>query len=141
MSFIRTTLTTLLLVALAIPADAALFVVDTTAVDLGDLIPGDGKCEWSTIVPVGQRCALRAAVQEANALAGPDVIIIPVGWHIVLSRPGRDEDNAATGDLDILEDVTIGSFLPPGPEAWPTVDGGGIDRVFHVWGNFPVGCK
>lgn len=49
-------------------------------------MPGDGKCEWATIVPVGQRCTLRAAVQEANGLAGADVILIPDGWRVVLAR-------------------------------------------------------
>lgn len=121
-----------LLTTLARPAQAALFIVDTKAVDLGDLIPGDGKCEFSTIVPVGQRCSLRAAVQEANALAGADVILIPNGWHIVLTRQGKSEDNAALGDLDILEDLAIGSLAPP--ESWPVVDANGIDRVFDVFG-------
>lgn len=72
--------------ATAQPGSSALFIVDTTAADLGDLVPGDGKCEWATIVPVGQRCTLRAAVQEANALAGADVILIPDGWRVVLAR-------------------------------------------------------
>ena len=127
----RTVVAVVLCAAMAQQAGAALLVVDQK-LDFGDLAPGDGKCEWSTIVPVGQRCTLRAAVQEANALVGYDAIIIPDGWHIVLTLAGRDEDNAATGDLDILEDVGIGGFSPPGPMDWPIVDGGGIDRVFHV---------
>ncbi len=135
MSRKKTSLIAVLLAALAVPSGAALFVVDQT-LDLPDLVPGDGKCELGFIFPVGQRCTLRAAVQEANALPGADVIIIPNGWHLVLTRAGRDEDGAGTGDLDILEDVGIGGFSPPSPAARPTVDGGGIDRVFHV--HFPA---
>ena len=131
MSTGKTLVAMALCAALAAQAGAALFVVDQT-LDLPDLNPGDGKCELGFIFPPGQRCTLRAAVQEANALGGHDVIIIPDGWHIMLTRAGRDEDDAATGDLDIRESVGIGGFSPPGPEAWPTIDAGGIDRVLHV---------
>ena len=58
----------LLAVALlsAARSDAAVFVVDTTE-DAVDVTPGDGLCETAS-----GACALRAAVIETNALAGPD---------------------------------------------------------------------
>ncbi|MBM4425155.1 MAG: CSLREA domain-containing protein [Chloroflexi bacterium] len=51
------------------PARAASFIVNSTA-DAVDVAPGNGVCETAT---AGQ-CTLRAAIQEANALAGDDSI-------------------------------------------------------------------
>ncbi len=115
---------------MAAPAGAATFVVDYWGQDFGDLVPGDGLCEWSTIVPVGQRCTLRAAIMEANALPGEHGIVIPGGAHIVLTRPGRGEDAAATGDLDITKSLTIGSNSSGSGR--PIIDANGIDRVFEI---------
>ena len=107
----------------------ALFIVDNSVRDAGDWNPGDGICAYNSAP--GNRCTLRAAVQEANALPGRDVILIPDGWTIVLDNTlFGAEDLAASGDLDILEDVGIGSLAPAG--AWPVVDANGIDRVFDV---------
>ena len=39
------------------------FTVDSTA-DYGDVAPGDGKCDIGTIMLIGERCTLRAAIQE-----------------------------------------------------------------------------
>src|SRR5262245_32787105 len=50
------------------PAAAATFAVDST-VDAVDAAPGDGVC-----ASAGGSCTLRAAIQEANALAGPDEV-------------------------------------------------------------------
>ncbi len=111
---------------------ATTFTVDETSTDLGDLNPGDGKCEWSTSVPIGQRCTLRAAIQETNALAGPDVIIIPFNANIVLSRAGRNEDAGNTGDLDITDSLTITTPAGSSRELWPAIDANSIDRVFDV---------
>jgi hypothetical protein len=72
-------------------------------------------------------CGLRAAIQEANALAGPDVISLPAGFHS-LALAGASEDADATGDLDITDALTI-----TGAGAATTfVDGSGLDRVFDV---------
>jgi len=101
------------------PAWAATFTVDTTA-DAVDAAPGDGVC-----AAAGGSCTLRAAVMEANALPGPDTIVLPAGRY-TLTLAGAGEDAAATGDLDVLSDVTI---LGAGP-AVTIIDGGGIDRVF-----------
>ena len=55
----------------ASPASAAGFTVNSAG-DGGDLLPGNGTCATLTNV-----CTLRAAVQEANALGGADVITVP----------------------------------------------------------------
>src|SRR5439155_16048491 len=51
--------------------------------------------------------SLREAVLAANASAGiADTINLPAG-NYVLTRAGGAEDVAATGDLDLWDDVTI----------------------------------
>jgi CSLREA domain-containing protein len=76
------------------------FAVDST-LDGPDADPGDRTCS-----SVAGECTLRAAVQEANELRGADTITLPSGTY-ALSIPGHDEDAAATGDLDITDDLTI----------------------------------
>ncbi len=102
----------LVLAAAAPSAHAAIF----TPSKLTD--GADGACNAD--------CSLRDAVNAANALAGPDVIILPPGTY-TLSLAGA-EDQGATGDLDIRGDLTI-----VGSGADDTiVDGGDLDRVFDV---------
>lgn len=102
-------------------ADAAVFPVDSTA-DEEDASPGNGTCET-----LAGACTLRAAVQEANDLAGADSILLPAGTF-TLTRAGADEDFAATGDLDVTDDLTIEGQ----GAAVTTIDGNGLDRVLHV---------
>ena len=65
---------------------------------------------------------------EANALHGADTIGVPVGTY-TLSIAGTDEDAGATGDLDVTDDLTINGA----GAAATIIDGGGLDRVFHVF--------
>jgi predicted outer membrane repeat protein len=72
-------------------------------------------------------CSLREAVLDANATAGKDAILLPAG-HFRLTIPGPSEDAGATGDLDLLDDVTIagtGARLT-------SIDAQGVDRVVDV---------
>ena len=55
--------------------DAATFVVDDPG-ESSDAAPGDGTCATG-----GNTCTLVAAMQEANALAGTDVIKLPPGTY------------------------------------------------------------
>lgn len=113
----------LLLAALlaAFDAGAATFTVNSTA-DQADAVPGNGFCSVMTGI-----CSLRAAIQEANALAGPDVIQLPAG-NFAFSIAGAGEDFAATGDLDIRGDLVI-----EGASAATTViDANSVDRAFDV---------
>jgi CSLREA domain-containing protein len=76
------------------------FIVNTTA-DTTDVNPGDGLAQDAF-----GNTSLRAAVMEANALAGPDTIQLPAGLF-QLTRGGAFENGAVTGDLDIRDDLTI----------------------------------
>src|SRR2546425_4440555 len=53
-----------------------------------------------------QCCTLRAAIQASNANVGTDTIVLPGGVY-TLTIAGRNEDLAATGDLDITDAVNI----------------------------------
>jgi CSLREA domain-containing protein len=70
-------------------------------------------------------CSLREAVRNANACPGWQTITIPAAGY-PLTIAGAEEDAAATGDLDITDDVTIVG------EGAPSIDGNGLDRVFEV---------
>jgi CSLREA domain-containing protein len=105
-------------------AGAAVFTVNSAA-DEVDATPGNAVCATA-----GGACTLRAAIQEANALAGTDMVVLPAGTFR-LTLIGAGEDLGATGDLDILQSVDISGA---GREA-TIVDGLGADRVFHVVGS------
>jgi CSLREA domain-containing protein/uncharacterized repeat protein (TIGR01451 family) len=137
--------------AAATAADGSVFVVDSTA-DVVDDNPGDGFCLTS-----GGECTLRAAVMEANAWDGPDIIDLSLindpNSPITLTRSGVDETftltpggaeacivdieaNAAIGDLDITQDLQI---VGAGPGLtviqWDqqSIEDPDIgDRIFHV---------
>ncbi|MBL8056888.1 MAG: CSLREA domain-containing protein, partial [Anaerolineales bacterium] len=109
--------------ALARPAAAASFTVDST-LDAVDAAPGDGVCATA-----GAVCTLRAAIQEANALAGSDLIDFAVSGPFVLTLAGTGEDAAATGDLDIAPG---GLTIAGDTAALSVIDGGALDRVFEV---------
>ncbi|MCK4761100.1 MAG: CSLREA domain-containing protein [Candidatus Aminicenantes bacterium] len=103
------------------------FTVNTTG-DTVDVSPGDG-----TAADSGGNCSLRTAIMEANALAGTDTIIVPAGTY-KLAISGADEDNCASGDLDIRSDLTIHGA---GKNA-TIIDGDELDRVFHIKGEWTV---
>jgi hypothetical protein len=111
-------------------ARGATFTIDDNA-DLVDQTPGDGIC-----ATVAATCTLRAAIQEANALPGPDNIDVDaeIPGNVTLTIAGAGEDAAATGDLDITEDVVIDGDREPNEAYGVTlgIDGNGLDRIFHV---------
>ena len=110
-----------LLLGASAVAHAATFTVDITA-DAVDAVPGDGICATAA-----GACSLRAAVQEANALAGPDTIDLPAGTY-VLTLAGPAEDAGASGDLDVHDTLTI-----TGAGAATTViDGNASSRVVEA---------
>lgn len=111
----------LALLVAGLDAGAATFVVGAGA-DAGDAVPGDGSC-----ASLAGPCTLRAAVQETNAWPGADVIQLPAGTF-TLAIAGAGEDFAATGDLDLREDVTIAGASA----AATAIDAAGLDRVLHV---------
>ena len=109
-------------VALARSAGAATTITVTTTVD-----------ELNT----GGACSLREAVRSANldtaiggcpAGSGADIIVVPAGTYR-LTRLGAQEQQAVTGDLDILQSLTIN-----GAGSGATIlDGNGTERVLDVF--------
>lgn len=109
----------LLLVLSAADAGAATYAVDMP----NDLASADG-----CLLFVSDDCSLRGAVLKANAHAGTDTIDLAVEDY-ALTRVGAGEDQALTGDLDLLDDVVLVGH------------GAGITRVFQMAGDrvFDVG--
>jgi len=84
------------------------------------------------------QCTLREAVQAANgdaafggctAGSGSDLILIPSGMGVILSRTGRDEDANSSGDLDISSTLEIRTAVANNRAA---INANGIDRVLDV---------
>jgi len=122
----------LVLFSMATPGsvEAKTFIV-TSTLDETDTNPGDGVC-----LSESGDCTLRAAIQEANAFAGPDVIKLKADLYM-LTIPDIWDDDCATGDLDIRDDLVIN-----GTGAKKTfIDGGKLDRVFHIIGEISTTIK
>ncbi len=81
------------------PVAALTFNVNTTA-DTVDANTADGVC-----ADAAGNCSLRAAIQEANFMAGTDTINLPAGLYL-LDRTGID-DVAGVGDLDVTDTVEV----------------------------------
>lgn len=97
---LRSTFSLIAIACFSAFAFGATFNVNTTS-DTQDAVPGDGAC-----ADAGAQCSLRAAITEANALAGDDIINIPAGTYtqaLVLAN----EDNNGGGDWDIRSNITI----------------------------------
>ena len=119
------------------PVRAATSLTVTTDLDGTDADPSDGICASSL---AGSPCTLRAAIQTANALPGPDQITISPSPGpssptlgdcrlLTLTIPGADEDDAATGDLDITDPLSISADCG----ASAVVDASGNDRAFDIY--------
>ena len=113
----------------AVPAAGAqtVFVV-TSAGDGADLSPGNGVC-----LATGNVCTLRAAIQEANALPGSDVIRFAIGTGlrtIVLT----------SGLPAVTEAVLIDGWTQPGFAGTPLIDinGAGQTGLAITGGNSVV---
>jgi len=116
----------------ALPAAAAVFNVDST-LDAVDANAGNGVCATA-----GNVCTLRAAIIEANTLAGDDVINVPAGTY-TLTILGKPEYNSTQGDLNIRSNLTINgagmgvTIIQAGASA-----AAGIDRVFDMRNGGPT---
>jgi len=110
---------------------AATFTVNS-GFDVQDLEPGNGLCVAYLVIiipAVLPYCTLRGAIEEANALAGEDTILLGSGTYR-LSLTGRNEDQAGSGDLDITDSVHI---IGAGADK-TFIDAAGLDRVFDILG-------
>lgn len=96
-----------------------------STLDTVDATPGDGR-----VADSAGRVTLRAAIMEANALAGDDVIVLGAGtWSLGIA--GAGEQLGRTGDFDILD--TTGTLTIRGAGAGSTfIDGAALERIFHV---------
>jgi len=79
----------------------------------------DGAC-------TAGHCSLREAVIAANTCAGHQTIIVPAG-NYQLTLTGSEEDAAASGDLDITDDLTLQG------EGVPSLDGVSQDRILEIF--------
>jgi CSLREA domain-containing protein len=104
------TVTTMALLAVASPAWAAEFEVNSTG-DQGDENPGDGSCFTGDVLVIGDECTLRAAIQEANDNENaPTVDKIRFGvptTGVATISPASELDT-------ITEPVTINGYSQPG---------------------------
>ena len=100
----------------------AVFVVNTT-LDTVDANLGDGIAQDAS-----GATSLRAAIMEANALAGNDTVQLPAGVFGLSIAPISTEDFATDGDLDITSNITV-----QGEAAATTIlDANLLDRRFDV---------
>jgi CSLREA domain-containing protein/MYXO-CTERM domain-containing protein len=105
---------------------ATTFTVNSTT-DAVDLDSADGVC----LVADGS-CSLRAAIQQANASPGADVVVVPAGIYS-LTLAGINEDASVSGDLDITSGSTI--TIDGAGASTVTIDGMKNDRVFQLHSN------
>ena len=105
---------------------AAIFTVNSTA-DVHDANPGNGICETAAGNHI---CTLRAAIEEANKLAGADTIALQANATYLLSLTSTQD--SITADLIVSDSVTI---TGAGPNS-TIIDGNGAStgqRVFVLF--------
>ncbi|MCP5184674.1 MAG: DUF4347 domain-containing protein, partial [Pseudomonadales bacterium] len=108
----------------AVAATGAL-VVDTT----DDVLDGNTSSIANLLASRGVdgKISLREAIIATNNTAGADGIFLAAG-NYTLTRAGTGENAASTGDLDVLQSLTIVGTDPGSV----TIDGNSLDRVFDV---------
>jgi CSLREA domain-containing protein len=99
-----------------------------------DSIANDGVCTLrEAIIATNTQNASGATAGECPAGTGTDTIMLPAGTY-TLTISGHNEDNAATGDLDIKANTTIAGA----GQSTTIIDGNQIDRVFDIFTGFSV---
>jgi CSLREA domain-containing protein len=110
---------------LARSASAIVFTVNSTG-DAADTNTGDGACDSDAGAP-GLQCTLRAAIAQANAIGGPDIVafnIPPAGAKTI--TPGSKLPN-------VTEAVTIDGTTQPGFAGAPIIEiNGSIQGPFQA---------
>lgn len=108
----------LVVVGLVLPARAAApFAVTRT-----DDPPPDGCAPGD--------CSLREAIVAANAAAGTDEVIVPIGIHTLSIPPDGSPDDGLDGDLDVNGNLVIRGQ----GAAASIIDAAQVDRVFQAGG-------
>lgn len=113
-------------------AQATTFTVATTA-DAPHATPLDGNC---TSTLSGGTCTLRAAIQAANFIGdGPNTINLGTPGTYTLTVAGPNEDDSASGDLDVNGTALVILDTSNAPVA---IDGNLTDRVLSVGRRTPA---
>jgi len=106
------------------PARAAVAGVTITVDTTNDELNTDGDCSLREAI---QAANTDSAVSGCPAGSGADTIVLPVGIY-TLTIAGVDENDNATGDLDVSGSLTIS-----GASAGETIiNAAGIDRVLDL---------
>lgn len=109
---------------------APVHATDITVTTTADEVNSDGDCSLREAVLAANG---DTAVDACPAGNGADTIILPAG-EFIFSLAGSGENSALTGDLDILDDLTI-----IGAGANDTyIDANGLDRVFELYSSSQV---
>ena len=90
-------------------------LLDTAVVTLAHRAGADGKL------------SLREAIYLSNINPGPDTVTLKANSTYKITVAGGDEDGDATGDFDVLDNLTIN-----GKGNNSVVNGNGLDRVFNI---------
>ena len=85
------------------PLALAITVTVNSMIDRTDAAPGDGRCETA---PDNGQCTLRGAIQETNALAGADIIVVPHGLY-TLTLGADDSDSGIEGEREAGSTIWI----------------------------------
>jgi hypothetical protein len=85
---------------------------------------GDGTCDST--------CTLRDAVSDANVSLDPDITIVLPAGTLRLDKSGADDDNNATGDIDVARKMTIRGQGASATAVQSLISG---QRVFDVQGG------
>ena len=107
------------------PARASEIVVDTTE----DEVNADSLCSLREAIISANENALLSACEQGSSSEIDGIVL--AAERYVLDEPGVNEENAATGDLDITDDLRI---FGAGVEE-TVVTAMSIDRVFDVKAN------
>lgn len=113
-------------------SSAATFVVNTPT-DANDINTADTVCEATA--GMGD-CTLRAAISQANAQAGDDIITLPAGTYTLNNTVANNESANVNGDLDFTSNITLngagsGTTFIEGNAAPNTA----VERVIDIQGT------
>ncbi len=122
-----------------LPARAAVNQAITVAITGDVVVNNDGQCSLrEAIIAANTNAPSGVPVGECRAGedSATDVITLADGAIYTLDIIGNGEDNAATGDLDILDDLPLldVQFVVENEGSATINASAGNDRVFHILG-------
>jgi uncharacterized repeat protein (TIGR01451 family)/CSLREA domain-containing protein len=121
----------LAVLALAAPAPQVAHAATINVTTTDDELNTDGDCSLREAIEAANTDAVVDACTAGSS--GMDTIYVPAGTY-TLSLTGSGENANQTGDLDVLDDLTI---VGDGADS-TIIDADGIDRVLHVVPDDPT---